>query len=703
MIVKNEGAVLRRCLESALPHVDGYVICDTGSWDNTVQVIEETGSRFGVAGRVVHHAWRNFGHNRTLAAREARSWIEEAGWPGERTYLLFLDADMVLHVDAGFEKRCLTAGYYDVIQDNGVLRYANTRLACLSHEWVAVGATHEYWQPVGAPATSARLDSMYIEDRGDGGSKAQKFDRDIWLLRQELAQDPANPRHTFYLAQSFFDIGRFSEAAEWYHRRWRLGGWDEERWFARYRQGLCMLRLGDGHRAAGILLEAFDERPTRAEPLWALACHYRDCSKNNVALMFAMRGLELTYPGDVLFVEKQVYEWQLWEEVMISAYYAGAGYHELGLSACERLLARRGHDPAFYGYVANNQAFYLPTLEASRRGHFTVPRAFREHDGIEYHASNPTIVRWRGQTHANMRLLNYDHEGGRTYTSLSSDGVFRTYNATLAWDAETARGGVIRISRDIPEDWPSNTRVRGLEDVRWVVHRDQVWLTATCYQAPSAPDACRVVLGRMNATLDAVEHLVLLSYADAHEVEKNWLAWSRGDELHLIYSYDPFVVLRVDPESGETETVHWSHPPFRAAGFRGSCGPVPFPDGSGRWLALIHEMAARPGGRGYSHRWIEIDEQAGLVSYSRPFVFDHVGIEYAAGLLDLDGERLLVTYGFEDREARWIECRWDAVIAALRVSETQPRSEPARSVDALSNPAGRVRAFGDAVLAGVRE
>ena len=67
----------------------------------------------------------------------------------------------------------------------------------------------------------------------------------------------------------------------------------------------------------------------------------------------------------------------------------------------------------------------------------------------------------------------------------------------------------------------------------------------------------------------------------------------------------------------------------------------------------------------YAHRWVEIDDRMHVVSYSRPFVFDHRGIEYAAGLCSLNDECLLVTYGWEDREARWVELGWRAVLQQL--------------------------------------
>ena len=43
-------------------------------------------------------------------------------------------------------------------------------------------------------------------------------------------------------------------------------------------------------------------------------------------------------------------------------------------------------------------------------------------------------------------------------------------------------------------------------------------------------------------------------------------------------------------------------------------------------------------------------------------ISDHRGIEYATGVCSLDDERLLVTYGWQDREARWAEIEWKRVI-----------------------------------------
>jgi hypothetical protein len=67
-----------------------------------------------------------------------------------------------------------------------------------------------------------------------------------------------------------------------------------------------------------------------------------------------------------------------------------------------------------------------------------------------------------------------------------------------------------------------------------------------------------------------------------------------------------------------------------------------------------HEISLRDNQRYYQHRFVWFDHNACLGGMSRPFFFNHKGIEFAAGLArHPDGKRLLVSYGVADREA-WV-------------------------------------------------
>ena len=258
MIVRDESRVIRRALDSVVDLIDYWVICDTGSQDGTPGIIEEYFRHRGIGGELHRREWRNFGHNRTEALRMAE---------GKAGYLLLIDADMVLHRDPRFDPGKLSADAYQIAQEQGDLRYYNVRLVKSGLGWRCVGLTHEYYT-ADADLTTRRLPYLWIEDIGDGGSKDNKLDRDIVLLKQGIREEPDNPRYHFYLAQSYRDAGETDQAIALYDQRIGMGGWDEEVWYARFMKGACLARRRDYAAAIFSLHQAFEARPARAEPLW---------------------------------------------------------------------------------------------------------------------------------------------------------------------------------------------------------------------------------------------------------------------------------------------------------------------------------------------------------------------------------------------------------------------------------------------------
>jgi glycosyltransferase involved in cell wall biosynthesis len=136
MIVKNESSNIARCLEAAAPHIDCYVICDTGSTDDTVGVVRELLSRHEIPGIVISTVFSNFEQARNEALTAARDSELEFD------YILLCDADMELSVSDSDFRKMLDAPVYMISQRsvNG-LEYPNVRLvrrdlrACYHHRF----------------------------------------------------------------------------------------------------------------------------------------------------------------------------------------------------------------------------------------------------------------------------------------------------------------------------------------------------------------------------------------------------------------------------------------------------------------------------------------------------------------------------------------------------------------------------------------
>lgn len=339
MIVRNESRIIERCLRNAMPMIDAISICDTGSDDNTVELIKSFCDKNNLKGCVWSDPWKNFGHNRSRSLTYAVKTATELGWDLDKTYALLLDADMNLIIKPTFGKQKLVSDGYLIIQKNSVLTYYNTRFVKLSKPWKCIGVTHEYWGADGA--INSKLEDVLIDDVNDGGCKHDKYERDIRLLTQGIEDEPNNERYYFYLAQSYMDAGKVNEGIEWYKKRVEKGGWGEEVFYSLLRIGHGYLRQNEVEKAIFYYLKAHNYRPSRSEAIYEAAHRYRMMGQYHLSYMFAKEGKKIPYPkDDLLFIRHDIYGFLLDFEISISAYYVG-GEDKMkeGLEACNKLLS----------------------------------------------------------------------------------------------------------------------------------------------------------------------------------------------------------------------------------------------------------------------------------------------------------------------------------------------------------------------------
>lgn len=314
MIVKNESRIIERCLNSVLHLIDTWCIVDTGSTDGTQEIIKNLLKN--KPGELIEEPWINFGVNRNQALRHAEKWGE---------WTLLIDADMIL-IDRGFNKVQLNPAIdgYDMVQDNHGTRYSNTRLLNSSKNWQCIGVTHEYYSPKNGNNTREQIDTIGFQDVSDGGSKGNKYTRDIELLTQGLIDEPENSRYMFYLAQSYRDTSQFDLAIQWYKGCAETSGWDEEAWFSSYMIGWCMIRKGELLKdVSKHLLDAWMRRPHRIEPVFELAAQMH--AAKNLHQSYALYKIcaSENYPKDVLFIQAALYEGESLKRFAEAAYHIG--------------------------------------------------------------------------------------------------------------------------------------------------------------------------------------------------------------------------------------------------------------------------------------------------------------------------------------------------------------------------------------------
>lgn len=336
MIVKDEAHVIERCLTSVRDHIDHWVIVDTGSTDGTQEMVRELLA--GVPGFVLERPWRNFGHNRTEALAAARPHAE---------YSFVIDADEVLELPVDFVRPDLTEDSIYLMHRQDSTLYWRPSFVANRLPWVYRGVLHEYLEAPGA-LTSLRLAGPQVVGHFDGGrsqglSTAEKYARDARTLESALREEPENSRYQYYLARSYRDSGQPDLALVAYRRRAEMGDFAEEvadslLWVARLLQSNAT-----PDEVITAYLRAWDNRPTRAEPLTALAEYCRGLGKFALARMFAAQATAIHRPDDLLWIDEEVYNWRALDEFAVSSYWTG-DYSD-SAETCRELL-ENGRLPA---------------------------------------------------------------------------------------------------------------------------------------------------------------------------------------------------------------------------------------------------------------------------------------------------------------------------------------------------------------------
>ena len=635
MIVKDEAAIVERCIASIAPVVDWYVVCDTGSSDDTRQRVANAFAAHGVAGEIHAIPFVDFGLTRNRALELARASR------GAFDYLILADADMELVVaDAAFRDG-LSDPAYRVVQRNGTV-YWNTRLVRRDAQARYVGATHEYLALDAAPA---RLDGIAFTDHANGSSRAHKLARDTALLNAALTENPGDVRAMFYLAQTHRDAGRPAQARDWYRKRADAGGFDEEVWYSLWMHARSSLALGDDVGFVDGCLSAYERRPTRAEPLADLARYYRERGQNETAMLWAEAGERIPYPrDDVLFIDEGVYAHAFRNETSIAGWYSrDPARRRASREATLELQLRRDVPFDVRENARRNGRFHAPDAATLfKRSRF---RRLEPSMPDEYVAMNPSVWREGDDLYAIVRGVNYRlGDSDRSWTL----PVFRTHNVLARLDASRAIVDE-RPLLEVPGLPPAfETRVRGYEDCRLFRWRGRWHATATVRDRdPSA--RCEIALIALDDDWRIASVDVLKGYGEGQD-QKNWMPAVDGDELFLVYLCDPTTVLRVDPVTRRVAPHAVQVPPLALEHLRGGSQLVRFDDG---WLCLTHEVIPLGGWqRQYLHRFLRFDRAFAIVALTEPFRLGDREVEFAAGLAhDPRDDALDASYGVADQQA----------------------------------------------------
>ena len=660
MIVKNESKVIRRLLESVSTVIDSYCICDTGSTDNTIDIIQSYFEEKGIPGKIVREPFRDFGYNRTFALQSCENTPLS-------DYILLLDADMVFWINPATTpeefKRNLTADSYTIFQGREDFYYKNTRIIRNNRGCTYWGVTHEYVKmPPNSKEGFLEKSQVFIVDIGDGGSKSDKFERDIRLLEQGLIDNPGNDRYTFYLANSYCDLGNYEKAIENYEKRANLGGWYEEIWYSHYKIGMCYARMNKMELAINSWMNAYEVFPNRIENLYEIVKHYRTISKNKLARVFyelADKMRKTHGQPDYLFLQKDVYDYKLDYEFSVIAYYVNPR-DTIVPSVCMKVCAHPSIDDSTLKNVLSNYKFYTPSLkdicsQIPQHNMQLLENIAKTYLPDGFSSTTPSISKSSDgkRIYVNIRYVNYKIDENGNYINKEK---IHTINHLAIVDITTDEW-TIETSREIAYDTALDNVYVGLEDIRFLNGKTKV-----LYNANRGLDYHRIQVELDATTATTMNSRILKKRGDnsqQRDVEKNWVLFEADDQLFCIYEWYPLTIGTIEDNNYNTKYKHPMPNFFKHV--RGSTNGEVFENattGEKELWFLCHTVSYESR-RYYYHLFVCLDaETLALKKYTPWFTFEKRPVEYSLGFAFLSSEKpaveILIGYSTMDSSTQYM-------------------------------------------------
>jgi len=651
MIVKNESKIITRLFDSVVPIIDCYCICDTGSTDNTVELITDYFKSKNIPGKVIIEPFKNFCYNRTFALTACL---------GMSDYLLLLDADMILQIK-NFDKIKLNNGdSFTILQGNESFYYQNQRIIRNNGLYSYVGVTHEYINtPPNNKALSIEKSELFIYDIGDGGSKSDKFERDIKLLLNGIKEEPKNERYYFYLANSYHDSGRFGEAINCYKKRIELGGWNEEVWYSYYRIGLCFKNMNKMDSAILYWMDGYEYYSSRLEGLYEVLQYYRINSKHKLGdniYKMARSILDKNLNRDhYLFLHNEIYTSKLFYEYTIIAAYLGITNINYEIIK----ILNNSRDENEKNNLLVNMKFYKDILNQSEKKVFDKEFIYNiKEEPINFNSSSSCLIP-SGINNGyimNVRYVNYNIDSNGKYHNCKNHII--TINKLVELDSN-----LNILSEKTLEVTFNNRLYIGIEDVRIFndVESNNIIFIGTGFHENNQ---IGIVNGIYDLNLLKLNQIEINPNFTKSDCEKNWVFVNYNDSTHIIYNWFPIKICKMNDLKNELSLMETRETPSIFSKIRGSSNGFKYsqkiesPTNENISIDIFQEeiwfvqhLVSYESPRHYYHIISVFDTKMNLLRYSAPFKFEGEPIEYCLSII-VEDERVLINYSTWDRTTR---------------------------------------------------
>lgn len=359
VMVKNGGKEFEEMLEKNLSIIDRWTILDTGSTDGTVEMVKRVLKN--KKGRLYEEPFINF--------RESRNrCLELAGYSCK--YNVMLDDTYVIVGELrDFLETVRSDQFSDsyslMIKSDDVEYYSN-RITKSRNNLRYIYTIHEVIQKDNNINVVIPTSKCYVDDMRSSYMESRTMERkryDLKCLFDMMEEYPDDPRHLYYIAQTYNLLNEKENAAEFFKRRafHPQEGFDQEKVDALFEMtriyNFQLNRPWEECEKYYKLCHEWD--PERPEASYFLGIHYYLENDYKTAYKYFKRGFEIGYPAHRQYSLKPTLSYHFLPKFFSKLCYFSDDYKN-GLESCNLYLKHNTpNDDGYYEIKEFHRIFEL--------------------------------------------------------------------------------------------------------------------------------------------------------------------------------------------------------------------------------------------------------------------------------------------------------------------------------------------------------
>ena len=353
IIVKNGGAQFEDMLTKNLPIIDCWTILDTGSTDSTIDVINRVLVN-KKKGHLYCEPFVNFRDTRNRCLDLAGKTCKYALMLDD-TYIIEDDLRDFLNIVRGDQFGDSHSLY--ITSDDS--EYVSNRIIKTDRNLRYIYKIHEVINNANNKNVIVPMNKSHILDYRCDYMETRTMDRkqyDIQLLLEELEEDPNDPRHLYYLGQTYNVIGNYEKAYEYFIKRVEHPneGFLQEKIDACFEAARnANFKLNEPWSICkDLYLKAYQLDKTRPDSLYFLGIHYNQAKNYEKAFFYFKEAFRVGYPIHAQYSLKPTLSFHFLPKFLPFLCYMFEDF-SLGLSATTFFLQKNKPDTDQYDVIVS--------------------------------------------------------------------------------------------------------------------------------------------------------------------------------------------------------------------------------------------------------------------------------------------------------------------------------------------------------------